>query len=393
MRRNICDLLVKADPEYTCEQAADGAMALKLAGQIGPDLIISDLNMPTLDGRSLVRFIRQNPRLRTTPFIMVTTEGERDTRIELLQTGVDDYLTKPVDPAELTARVASLLRLRRTALELEKKNRELEASRDREVLSQKAAFAGRLAIGLAHEFNNPIACINSNLSYLAERLSEVAPLVPSDAVPDWGGFVSEAEEIFAASRRALVRMSATVSELQALRGSSDLEKLGESTSVASILDSTMAALSSTMDQAIAVERHLEADPSITVSSLEVGMAFAHLVRFFARRGADRSERQRVCIRSTREAPDAVIRISAPNIELSSEELAHLFDPNLVVSDEKRVRLSVDLSVSAGYIARSGGTVRAMQSSSDGAVFEVRFPENPDLRQRSPRTTVPGDLTL
>jgi DNA-binding response OmpR family regulator len=77
-----------------------------------PDLILLDLMMPGIDGLEVIRRIKANQTLPFIPIIMVTASGETQDRVTGLQTGADDYLTKPINRAELVARVRSLLRLK-----------------------------------------------------------------------------------------------------------------------------------------------------------------------------------------------------------------------------------------------------------------------------------------
>ncbi len=104
---------------YEVTQAEDGQEALHLLeGGYVPDLLITDSLMPRMTGLELVRSIRSspNPDLAKLPVIMLTSrQGEHDV-IEGLQTGLDDYVTKPFSPDELAARVRTVLwRTRRDA--------------------------------------------------------------------------------------------------------------------------------------------------------------------------------------------------------------------------------------------------------------------------------------
>ncbi len=97
---------------YDLTQAEDGQEALRLLeGGFVPDLIITDSLMPRMTGLELARSIRSNPNsdVAKLPIIMLTSrQGEHDV-IEGLQTGLDDYVTKPFSPDELAARVRTVL--------------------------------------------------------------------------------------------------------------------------------------------------------------------------------------------------------------------------------------------------------------------------------------------
>lgn len=101
---------------YAVEAVADGEQALAAARRHRPDLIISDVMMPHLDGFGLLRRVRADPALREVPLIMLSARAGEDSRIEGLDAGADDYLVKPFSARELLARVGSILE-RRSAQE------------------------------------------------------------------------------------------------------------------------------------------------------------------------------------------------------------------------------------------------------------------------------------
>jgi putative two-component system response regulator len=78
-----------------------------------PDLVLMDVLMPKLSGYDVCEQIKQNPSTRLTPVVLITALHERERKIEGINVGADDFLTKPVDPHELKARARSLVRLKR----------------------------------------------------------------------------------------------------------------------------------------------------------------------------------------------------------------------------------------------------------------------------------------
>ena len=91
--------------------ASDGFEALKMVGEREPDLIVLDRSMPGMDGIAVCREIKSNPFLSRVPILILTALATVDFKIEGFDAGADDYLVKPFEPRELTARVNSLLRL------------------------------------------------------------------------------------------------------------------------------------------------------------------------------------------------------------------------------------------------------------------------------------------
>lgn len=81
--------------------AADGLKALALVENDRPDLVITDLNMPRLDGVELIRRLRQEPRFQAIPVIVLTARGQDEDHLEAIRSGAVYSLHKPVHPAEL----------------------------------------------------------------------------------------------------------------------------------------------------------------------------------------------------------------------------------------------------------------------------------------------------
>jgi DNA-binding response OmpR family regulator len=103
---NLAPFLERAG--FTIAVAADGEEALRQISAFSPDLIVLDILMPRLDGRSVLRRLRQNDDW--TPVILLTQVGEAVERAMALEEGADDYLNKPFDPHELIARIRAVLR-------------------------------------------------------------------------------------------------------------------------------------------------------------------------------------------------------------------------------------------------------------------------------------------
>lgn len=105
---------------YDVHVVADGQAALEAARELRPDLIVSDVMMPRLDGFGLIREVRADPQLRATPIVLLSARAGEESRIDGLDRGADDYLVKPFSARELLVRAGTLIRsaeLRRRAEE------------------------------------------------------------------------------------------------------------------------------------------------------------------------------------------------------------------------------------------------------------------------------------
>ena len=126
--------------EFDLHLASSGEEGLALIREKMPDLILSDVMMPGMDGQQLCRRIKEDESFKHIPVILVTARTGADMLNEGLEAGADDYLTKPFDSVELKARIRSLLRMRRAEAELALVNRNLKMRTSDLVERQRSLF-------------------------------------------------------------------------------------------------------------------------------------------------------------------------------------------------------------------------------------------------------------
>jgi signal transduction histidine kinase len=110
MRKYLSRLLSE---QYEVETVADGQSALHAAHKNVPDLIVSDVMMPILDGYGLLKALRGDEQTRTIPVILLSARAGEESRVEGVRAGADDYLTKPFSARELLARISGRLEIAR----------------------------------------------------------------------------------------------------------------------------------------------------------------------------------------------------------------------------------------------------------------------------------------
>ena len=133
---------------YRVIAAGDGREGLRAAQRFRPAIIVSDIMMPKMNGYELLKEVRADPLLSTVPVILVSARAETEEVVEGLEGGADDYLTKPFDIRELSARVAAHLRVAAQKRTLDERESRLAA-------------LGQMARTIVHDLRNPLAVIAS----------------------------------------------------------------------------------------------------------------------------------------------------------------------------------------------------------------------------------------
>jgi two-component system cell cycle response regulator len=173
---NIEVLRVRLDSwGYETAAAYNGAEALAYVDQTPPDLILLDVMMPEMDGNEVARRIKANKALPFIPIIMQTALDSTEDKVEGLEAGADDYITKPIDFAELRARLRSMLRIKGLQEALEEREKELlEVNKKLTYMSQTDGLTGldnrrhlneRIEEMFQHaqRLNEPFSCVMCDL--------------------------------------------------------------------------------------------------------------------------------------------------------------------------------------------------------------------------------------
>ena len=150
------------EPHWQVTVAADGAAGLEACLAQAPDLVLTDVMMPKLDGFGLLRALRSDPRTDTVPIVMLSARAGPESAIGGLDAGADDYLVKPFSSLELAARV-------RTAVELSRARRAAGAAQlERDRLEFLEGVKKQFLLLMSHELRTPVAVLIGNISMLSD---------------------------------------------------------------------------------------------------------------------------------------------------------------------------------------------------------------------------------
>jgi len=155
---------------YQVRSACDGPEALAIAHQEVPDIVLLDVMMPGMTGHEVCRDLKNRPDTRLTQVVLVTALEGTPHRVEGLDCGADDFVSKPVRREEFMAKIRSLLRARHLLLELEEARSRL-AERNAK-LEELEALKETLVQTLVHDLKNPLAVLVGNLDLLVREGDE-----------------------------------------------------------------------------------------------------------------------------------------------------------------------------------------------------------------------------
>ncbi len=174
MRRFLVSIL---SDQYRVLQAPDGVSGLRIAREQQPDLVLLDLMLPGMDGLDVCRALRKHDRTQDVKIILLTARVDEAAKIEALERGTDDFLTKPFSTIEVKTRIKALLRTAALQKDLHDQNHQLKqtlsqlkATESQLVQSEKMNALGSLAAGLLHEINNPLNYTMAALQLLQESV-------------------------------------------------------------------------------------------------------------------------------------------------------------------------------------------------------------------------------
>ncbi|NMO14342.1 response regulator [Pyxidicoccus fallax] len=335
------------------EAVADGSAALERAREWRPDLILSDVMMPGLDGFALVRELRADARTRTVPVILLSARAGEEATVEGMVAGADDYLVKPFSARELRARV-------RTTLELARVRREVAAREALEASLREAVRARDEFLSAAsHELKTPLAAFRLNLDLIERGLSEDSR-------------ANVQEKLMAASRQ-VQRLRALLERLLdvSLMTTGRLQLARSRTDLGGLVLETVARLRDELARSgTRVEARVEDGVGGDVDPARVRQVLTGLLQ----NAAAYAQGRPVEVELTRRAGRARLRVVDHGPGIRPEDRARLFERfERAVPTRHHSGLGVGLWMARVIVEAHGGALSVEDTPGGGATFVVELP--------------------
>jgi signal transduction histidine kinase len=343
MRQYLADVLSR---DHEVMAVADGVEALHAIPAFHPDLVLSDVVMPGLDGLALVRALREEPATRSIPAILITARAGEDAALEGLGSGADDYIVKPFSSRELLARV-------RTHVDLARARREAAES------AMKDTFIGVVS----HELRTPLTSIKLQTQLLARQAAR------GGGRPNGGGRLD-------VIRRGVARMESLVDDLLSLSAiqSGALALHREQSDLGAICK--LAAEEQTLITQRRVSLDLPAEPiSAPVDPHRIQQVVSNLLSNALKYSPpDRP----VTLRLRRNDGEAIASVRDEGPGIPAAALPRLFEqfyrvPGVQVTAGSRTGLGLGLYISRAIVVRHGGSIEVDTQPGQGTTFSVHLP--------------------
>lgn len=376
---------------YDVSHETNGSDALKAIRSSSFRIIITDWMMPEMDGPTLCRHIREMDLPQYVYIILLTAKDSKRDAVTGLEAGADDYIIKPYDNHELIARIRAGRRL----VELEDSIREAQGKLAR---SEKLAAVGHLAAGVAHEINNPIGFISSNLTslkgYVQDMLTMIAcyremahkldasikeasldadlPRLVNRSMAmedeyDIDFVLEDADDLVGDCHDGTQRIKAIVHEMRYF-AHPEIQSI-EPHSLQAIVNKIMTDVESQLPNDVEIDTAIDDLPEIHCNAPHIEQALTNLVA----NAIDATEAGgRITIRGYRENDAAVVQISDNGRGIDATHLSKVFDPFFTTKPVGQ-GIGLGLTTALNIIRMHNGSIEVTSAENDLTTFSVRLP--------------------
>ncbi len=363
MQRFLASDLEKS---YTVITADDGEAGLALAEEHRPDLILTDVMLPKLDGINLCLKLKASPKLISTKIILLTARANDHAKLEALKAGADDFMTKPFSSVELKTRLANLLLNSRLERELQLQNEALEktleklkATEAQLIQQERLSALGNLSAGIMHEINNPINFMLTAVHVLKQDLPETD---------------TETREVVADIEDGLQRIRNIIADLKSFAYSNNSETKTPC-KAQKVFDTTRRLLANELDNNIQLDVDINDEDMILGSENQLVQILVNLLQNAVHATTKNSVADKPRHISLTMAPDAdmfVIRVRDNGQGIEKAVIDKIFDP-FFTTKEAGQGTGLGLSISHTLVQKNNGEISVNSIPEEFTEFTVRLP--------------------
>jgi len=369
---NIANCLAQL---YHVTVAYNGRQGLEAVHRIMPDLVISDLMMPEMDGNELCLKIKGDQRTRHIPIILLTAKAGVADRIKGLKHGADQYLAKPFNVGELKAVVGSLLTTRALQTQLNLRNQELtqtlhelEETQVQLVHAARLESTGQLAAGVAHEIKNHIYCLRAGLAGIKKRLA-LASAGKLDIQETYDQLLQALRTSDDAIEGALLIVNSLLDFSRKNREGMMLSDIHQG------IDATLMMVSPMITEAVTIRKEYGEIDKVECRIEEINQVVMNMIL----NASQVMEGEGVIrIKTDQDENQVRIRIEDSGPGILPDHLGKIFTP-FFSTKEKQNGHGLGLSICHRIVRNHHGTIDVKSAAGEGTVFTIVLPT------RQPRT--------
>jgi len=397
-RKLVRHILADEFPELY--EAVNGAECLKVVTRESIDLVLLDLNMPEKSGFDVLQELPHLGLTRVPTVIVLSADNEPNTISRAFHLGAADYVSTPFNRDELLARVRTHLalhnreqhlesRVRDRTLELESANDRLQEATSQLIQAEKMVSLGQLAAGVAHEINNPVGYINSNLDTLKAYLGDLWRLLEAyealdDLIPDVElkrdlmllkqridvpYLREDTTHLIAESMQGVLRVKQIVGDLKGFAHPE--QKAWQQEDLHQLLRSSLNIVSNELKYKCNVRLELGDILPVQCIAPQINQVLLNLL---VNAGQSLPEFGEIVIKSGMSADNSQVWLSVADngVGMSAEVKRKIFDPFFTT---KRVGegTGLGLSVSYGIVQMHRGEIKVESREGQGSCFTLYLP--------------------
>lgn len=375
MRGLLQGLLRERNYEVTTAASAEEGLAAHLEQPF--QLMLVDWTLPGMSGLDLCRLVRGRPGGEDPVILVITGRCRPEEVNEVLDAGASDYLCKPIDPEVLASRLLIAERMITDAARRAAERQDLES---RLVFADRMASVGTLAAGVAHELNNPLMYVLSNLRLTREEID----------AHDQAEWLERARQQLDEAIHGAVRMRTIVGDLKTFSRADDGQH--GNVDVQSVLESSINMCWNEIRHRATLERDLHETPPVDANESRLGQVFLNLLINAAQAMPEREvSANRITVRTyTDDQGWAVIEVDDNGAGIEPDRVNRVFEPFFTTKDVSE-GTGLGLSICRNIIRHAGGAIEVRTELGRGTTFVVRLPAS--KRSDVPHTThVPPTAT-